>query len=34
MVIRIRKIESGNLMVTKLYFKKREIALILPQQNN
>jgi hypothetical protein len=32
MVIRIRKIEAGKLIVTKLYFgaEKREVILILP----
>lgn len=34
MVIRIRKIQSGKFMITKLYFHAREIVLILPQQNS
>ena len=31
MVIRIRKIENAKLTVTKLYFRAREVVLILTQ---
>jgi hypothetical protein len=34
MVIRIRKNQSGKFMVTKLYFRAREVVLILPQQDS
>lgn len=34
MVIRIRKIDNGTLTITKIYFRKREVILILPQQSS
>ena len=34
MIIRIRKIQAGKLMITKLYFRAREVVVILPQQNS
>lgn len=34
MIIRLRKNQAAKLIVTKIYFRGREIVLILPEQND